>query len=154
MTEYEQGFLAAVCAGGLDELPKLVYADWLGERTRVDEEDFWRWAAGAGVEPEPTYNRVFDKTYDKPADRHDWNSPKFITQHRGGWDMPGAAAATLDQELYDEVVKAADVPPYDADTGEVYCRFTTKAVAWLALRDAWVRLRDNPNKSPTIDLGV
>jgi uncharacterized protein (TIGR02996 family) len=44
----EDAFLRAIIAAPLDALPRLVFADWLGEHSRFAEEAGQRWAANNG----------------------------------------------------------------------------------------------------------
>jgi uncharacterized protein (TIGR02996 family) len=50
---HDEAFLQTIREAPGDATPKLVYADWLGEHERPDEEHLWRWLAKRGLWPAP-----------------------------------------------------------------------------------------------------
>ena len=112
----DEAALLAAAGEWADVTARLVYADWLADRDRRDEEAFWRWVVATGRRP-----RDMNTSY-----------PGFDYSEPWTWYWNGFAAegATLPAPLLDG--GGAPARPYGF--------FATAGAAYLAARDRFLEL--------------
>jgi uncharacterized protein (TIGR02996 family) len=118
VTPDDAAFITAICAAGADPYPRMVYADRLPEQGRACEEMFWRWA-GEGQK----------KPLQRGRGRFGWTRYSYPCM---GEDMPNGAVPF---DVF--VALAGGTSWYEVWPLRTY---RTSRDAWLALRDAWVKV--------------
>src|SRR5690242_10236178 len=131
MSADDAAFINAICAAGADPYPRLVYADRLAEQGRADEEMFWRWAAETEREPQDV-SRI-------QSDGWEWNTPDSLDSD--AFPRSAVPADLIGANAFVNILGYPNEPDLGDYNGVIFFRRKGKDRAWLALRDAWLRVR-------------
>jgi uncharacterized protein (TIGR02996 family) len=131
----DEAFLAAIYDRLDDDLPKLVYADWLAECGRTKEEAFWKAAAAeewrvktGGWVTFVTVQKALDITTSLAHGKHCHEIWSDQSTKRHG-RVPHEVMKRMPGYRGEDVSKELDFREYP-----------TAAEAWAALRDAWIEV--------------